>query len=699
MKKRYSISSKYIIALAFLIWLAIGELLGGNIIGSISFSVQVGLCFLVGYAALSLWRHEWRPLIAILAAILGIEIVTSVYAITRFYGSLNLHLIFISIGATFGAYRLMQVYRHTEKPRCSTAETMLENRALWSGIIVMATVGSAYYFSGRPADGGLVFYGPMARDHIFHLALIGRLEYVIPPDNFVVADYPFPSYHFFNDVAQTLFDRGFWQSGSTLDIYYRFYPGMLLFALGFLAFWVPAKICASRIAGAIGAAIILFGADFSWVLGVSQMVKALPNLELAKQKLFDPWIFWSAFSELYPLVHRPAYYHGLLIFLAGLACVAGRGGKSDISWVIAGLVWGLMAGFNYTLAAIMGTAVICGAGFYFFSGDRDRVRQLILCAAMLALASVPANLFIMNSAADYKSTFSFSFAPGQLAKDVYGGLLGTQHSSLVVLFVSTAAFIVVSYGLKLFGVWSMLSGTGCRFHSNKPAMTVIFGAFAISFALGFLVENEGYGGTSNNIILFQPTGWMMGLFAVYPIFLWIKQGRTRIRSATLASLLLIGPLQALPLFNLGYKVVIGSEFLSTMSRIKAEANPMDVVAFLPDSVQAQPILSTAPTTNNFYVAALTGLKAYYTTRAYTENLSEPGRDGAEIYDNRTRIIRKFLLGNIDDPDINFLIQQGVRWVILPVKITLPPLKSVDVWMSSTDLTVLTLGASHGSMQR
>ncbi len=700
MTTSYLVSSKYVIALAFLIWLAIGGLLGGSIIGSVSFVMQAGLCLLVGYAAVSLWRHEWRPLFAILAAILGIEIVTSIYAITRFYGSNNLHLIFISIGAAFGAYRLMQVYQHPEGRRYSTAETMLENLALWSGIIVMVTVGSAYYFSGRPADSGLVFYGPMARDHIFHLALIDRLEYAMPPDNFVVSGYPFPSYHFFNDVAQVLFDRGFWQSGSRLDIYYRLYPAMLLFAVGFLAFWIPAKFCASRIAGAIGAAIILFGADFSWVLGVLQTVKALPNLELAKQRLFEPWIFWSGFSELYPLVHRPAYYHGLLMFLAGLACVAGRAGKSDISWIVAGLVWGLMAGFNYTLAAIMGAAVLCGAGSYFLSGDRNRFRQLIICAASLALASAPANFFVLRSTADYKGTLLFSFAPGELAKQAYGGLLGTLHSNLVVLFVSTIVFIVVCYGLKLFGVWPMLNGTGYRFRANMPAMMIILSAFAISFALGFFVTNEGYGGASNNIILFQPTGWMTGLFAVYPILLWIKHGRNWLRSATLASLLLIGPLQALPLFNLGYKVVVSPEFLSAMYRIKAEANAMDVVAFLPESVQAKPILSVAPTAyNNFYVAALTGLKAYYTTRAYTVLFSEPGPDGTRIYDERTSIIKKFLVGNINDQDINLLIQQGVRWVVLPGKIAFASLKNVDVWMSPADFTVLKLGASGENVQR
>jgi hypothetical protein len=696
MTKSFSVSSKSIAALALLIWLAIGGLLGSSIVGSLSFALQVGLCFLVGYAVVSFWRLNGRPVVAVLAAILGLEIITSIYALSRFYGSSHLHLTFVSVAAAFGAYRLVQAYRYPREQRDCTAETMLENHALWCGIIVMLAVGSAFYFSGRLADDGLVFYGPMSRDQIFHLAMIARLEYLIPPDNFVVAGYPFPAYHFFSDVAQVMFDRGFWQSGSTLDIFYRLYPALLLFAMGFLAFWVPAKFCASRIAGAIGAAVILFGADFSWLLGILQTVKALPNVELVKQKIFEPWVFWSAFSQLYPLVHRPAYYHGLLMFLAGLACIAGRDGKRDRSWIVAGLIWGLMAGFNYTLAVTMGVAVICGAAFYIYARDRDRVRQFAIGAASLVLGSLPANVFILGSLDGSKANSLFSLAPGALATGVYGSLFNMLNSSVLVFLSSTIVFIVVCYGLKLAGLWPMLSGTGYRFRSNIPAMTIILNVFAISFALGFLLNTNGSDAVS--VILFQPTGWILGLYAVYPIFRWINRGRTRLRYPAVAVLLLIGPLQALPLFNLGYKVTITPEFLSAMRKIKAEANPSDVVAFLPDAVQTQPILGAAPRTNNFYVAAFTGLRGYYTTRAYTARDSGLGAAGDKLYDERTSIIEKFLAGTIDGQDIHLLIHQGVTWVILPVKMSFAPMKDVNIWMSGADFTILKLNASGESMQ-
>jgi hypothetical protein len=683
----------HIAALALAIWLAVAGLLGGGIAGALSFAVQMGVCFLVGYAICSFLWSEIRPQVIIVATVLGVEIAASAYAMTRFWASSTLHLFLIGACAALGAYRLAQVGFAWERRRVSAADAMLQRLGLWSGLIVMIFVGSAFYFSGRPGIGGLVFFGPMGRDPIFHLALIGRLEFAMPPDNFVVAGYPMPSYHFFSDVAQALFHWGFWQSAGTLDIYYRLYPGALLFALGFLVFWVPAKLYASRIAGTIGAALVLFGADFSWVLGILQTGKALPHPALAVQRLFDPWVFWSAFSQIYPLVHRPAYYHGLLMLLAGLACVTGRGAHAKRSWPLAGLIWGLMAGFNYTLAATLGIALVGASGFYFVRSGRDRARQLMLAAVTLALASVPANIFVLLRGGLVENAASplVSFAPGALARLFYGDMLAPLHADLLILPASILVFIVVSYGLKLVALPWMFNGTE-RFRSNAPAMTVLLIVFVISFALGFLVMNESYGDASTNIILFQPTGWVLGLFAVYPLYRWLKRGRTLARPVALSFLLSIGAIQAIAAFNFGYKIVIAPDFAAALARIKGDADPMDVVAFLPDGVNSKSILGDALGANNFYVSALTGLKAYFTTRAYTQSFSTSGASGAAVYEERSGTIEKFLSGAIADADVELLIRQGVRYVILPVQFAAPLPAQAAVWISSAEFTVLKLKA-------
>jgi hypothetical protein len=291
---------------------------------------------------------------------------------------------------------------------------------------------------------------------------------------------------------------------------------------------------------------------------------------------------------------------------------------------------------------------------------------------------------------NYENDRVITFDPGALAVETYGGLLGaTSKRGLFISLGSMLIFVFVCYGLKLLGASAMLRPDGWRFLTNTPAATVSLVAFALSFIFGIVFKNTSYGGVSNNIILFQPTGWWIGLFAVYPLTTWVKRGNTWMRPAALAFLLLVGPLQSLPLFNLGYKIVLSSEFLAAMRQIKAEASKTDIVAFLPDVVQSEAILSAPETANNFYVAAFTGLRAFFTSRVYTENFSDPGANGTRIYEDRLKAIKIFLSRNAGIQDVKLLLQQGVRWMVLPgtVDVTAQMISSSHF----PNLTVLKLG--------
>jgi hypothetical protein len=180
----------------------------------------------------------------------------------------------------------------------------------------------------------------------------------------------------------------------------------------------------------------------------------------------------------------------------------------------------------------------------------------------------------------------------------------------------------------------------------------------------------------------------MGLLAAYPLFVWLKRGRKPIKYALLAAVLLIGPLQALPLFNLGYKFVLSPDYLASLRKVETEAGPSDVVAFLPDDVQTQSILSPAPSTSNFYVSAFTGLRAFYTSRAYTARESGLGPDGDKLYESRISLVRRLQAGIADNGDIDTLRNQGVRWIVLPAKISLAAYRDARVWISGADFTVV-----------
>ena len=224
----------------------------------------------------------------------------------------------------------------------------------------------------------------MARDHVFHLALIERLVWHVPPDNFLVADTPFPAYHFLPDLTQVLLRRVSLGAMPSLDIYYRLYPSLIYFCLGYIAFWVCSRLTASLLGGGLGVIFVVFGADFSWIPGAAQVLANAGDLSAASQRLFEPWCNWSSFGSTLPLVHRPAFYHGLLLFSAGCMILM-RGAFKRRAWMFAGVIWGLSAGFNYTV----GRCGLCGgtlASAILLVRQRiGQARHMAVCAAWVGI--------------------------------------------------------------------------------------------------------------------------------------------------------------------------------------------------------------------------------------------------------------------------------------------------------------------------
>ena len=384
--------------------------------------------------------------------------------------------------------------------------------------------------------------------------------------------------------------------------------------------------------------MIMFGADLSWLPGLLQTVKALPHLTVVQHRLFDPWIAeWDAFGELYPLVHRPAHYYGLLMFLAGLAFVARQEMRPIRMWALAGVIWGMMAGFNYTFAATLGISIAIAAVVVLSLGERDGAKRLAVSALCLAAASIPANVFvlILGGALNSQAGSALRLAPAALAVTKFGSLFARIHSGAAVLLLSFAALVILSYGLQLFGLKEMVMK--CRDWRRPTALiaTVLAAAFAVSFLAGMLLTSSNIGEVSNNIIFLQPTGWILGLFAAGTLARWAKPSPLGWRVGILAFLLLFAPIQGLIAFNFGYKVVIGRDLLQALRRVEEASNKSNVIAFEPANLPSRSILGTAPTANNFYFTALTGLRGYLSTPGYTRDSAGP--DGAEIY--RTRSAR------------------------------------------------------------
>lgn len=186
----------------------------------------------------------------------------------------------------------------------------------------------------------------------------------------------------------------------------------------------------------------------------------------------------------------------------------------------------------------------------------------------------------------------------------------------------------------------------------------------------------------------QPTAWMMALFAVSPLTRWLGEGKTGIRPAILSVVLCAGALQAFLSFNLSYKLTFSPAFMRAIELVRQEAEPSDVIAFWPGSLQTRTILSDAPKTNNSFIAALTGLRGYFNSPGYSENFSVASMSSVEPYETRRKIISDLMANKIDAYTVNRLTTQNVRWIILPKQINIPQVENVTTRISEPRLTLL-----------
>ena len=254
-----------IAVLGVLGWLIAMLVLGGTLSATFAFLL---ISFLLFYLPGNLIiGHHWRTVSSasvVLLTVVGLAVSVTLFAVLRVVATDVAVLSTFAVLALGGFLRLVGAIRASSlfaEPNHRQSECA----ATLAGILVMFVVGSAFWPSGASSTSGISFYGPMARDHVFHLALIERLVWHVPPDNFLVADTPFPAYHFLPDLTQVLLRRVSLGAIPSLDIYYRLYPSLIYFCLGYIAFWVCSRLTASLLGGGLGVVLVVFGADFSWI--------------------------------------------------------------------------------------------------------------------------------------------------------------------------------------------------------------------------------------------------------------------------------------------------------------------------------------------------------------------------------------------------------------------------------------------------
>lgn len=662
-------SSLFFLLLLLAVPLVLSNHAPGALLGMLLFAL---LFFLPGYLLLGIFGDLPASLRILISPVFGLVSVTTAYnifalaSITAFFPYL---VVMLSIAG------MVRFALHLKTGSAGKPWSDQGHETVAAGSIVGLSVALVFWRSGRFSNAEFVFYGPAGHDQLYHVTLLQRLLHHVPPDNFIVSGLTASVYHYFSDLAQALILRA--QSALHLggtdlfDLYFRGYPTLLYFLLGALAYRTGRQLLGSRRGGALSVLLLLGGGGLGCLLGAVQTAAHASKFSAMRASLFSAWSSWDGVDSILPLVHRPAHYHGLLICLAAINVLL-RADRSRRDWILAGLLFGLMAGFNFTLAATFGVAAVLGSVILFLQRTGDEGRNVAWLAVAIFLGSLPVTA-AMVTAGFHNPAPGLPFGGPNLEfpTAIWGGLLSRMIPLALVPWAALILFPIVAYGVKLFG-FGALARLDLGEDRHRGVATVLAVAFALSYVVGMFFPYQAFGGIG--IIFLQPTLWILGLFALRPIDIWLHAKNSRRRQVAVLGLLGLTWVQSLAAFNVSHKIAFSEDAAHVLQDIRQTAAPDDVVAFLPTGLTASPIWSYPEESTNFSVTAMTGLDGYFSSETYSKFDAVPGLAGQDpahtlaqakdLYQQRRDDIESFLRGDIQEAALARLAKDRVRWIVV-----------------------------------
>lgn len=146
-------------------------------------------------------------------------------------------------------------------------------------LVILGVVfqGIAMFRSGVMYDYGVGYWGPLARDGIWHEALVNQLIKKVPPQNPGFSGNTLVDYHYFYDLLVSLISR-FGVDHNFLI--YRFFPVVFSILLGVGTYKLAYILFKNKKTALLSVFFVYFGSSFGW------MVSLIKNGELAGESAF-----------------------------------------------------------------------------------------------------------------------------------------------------------------------------------------------------------------------------------------------------------------------------------------------------------------------------------------------------------------------------------------------------------------------------
>lgn len=658
--------------------------------------VLVVIFFFSGYLVLILFSGISSSLRLVLSPVVGILCLTTTYDV---FARLSLGTLFFYVALT--AMSAAGITLFARRGRRDFASWGAEDcRTVLAGGCVALTVAPLFWRSGRFSGEDFVFHGPAGQDHLFHITLLRRLLQHVPPDNFMFGGLRPAVYHYFDDQTLALILRAqrlvFPGAQDLFDLYYRCYPTLIYFLIGALAYAVGRQILGTAKGGILSMLLLLGGGGLGWIIGVLQAAAHATDLVAMRERLSSSWTVWDGVDALRPLVHRPAHYHGLLICLAAISIVL-RPQSNRRHWMLSGLLLGLMAGFNFTLAATFGAAALLGTVVLLLQRKKGDACNLAWLALFIFIGSLPVNAeMLLAGFRNMSPGFPFRGPNLEFSTSVWGIWISRILPPLLVPITCLLLFPILAYGVKLFGLGALVRlnlGEEC-YRAIATLLAIVFG---ISFTIGVFFP---YQGIEVGAIFLQPTFWILSLFALRPIGTWLQHNTIKWHAVALWGILGVTWIQALLAFNFGYEATFSRDTMRALDDLRVAASQQDVVAYTPSDIQQRAVWGYAQNSTNFAIMAMTGLDGYFSSQLYSKFNAVPGLSGRtpeeildkaeHLYEQRHADVESFINGDITTEASARLTNDRVCWIVVTGDEMQKIASSLKPWRMTSEIAIYRL---------
>lgn len=233
--------------------------------------------------------------------------------------------------------------------------------------------------SGIEKNGDLVFWSAHGHDSMWHISLMEEIKKGYPLQNPVFAGEKLVNYHFFSDIAPTIFSEYF--RFSNLDLYFRFFPSLYSLLLGALAYFLGKRMGGSFAAGIWATIFTYFAGSFGWIITWIQ-----------NRSIGGETIFWA--TQIQSSIGNPPQIAIFVVLLAFMFFFLDflKDQKNWSKLIICVLLAGSLIEFKvYGGVIVLGSLLLVGSWQFL----KERRLQLLLLAVSSSILS--AVLYLPNT--------------------------------------------------------------------------------------------------------------------------------------------------------------------------------------------------------------------------------------------------------------------------------------------------------------